>query len=223
MHTPGTAVTPPRTVTRNSVAPSAWDGPALKMVLTYSMVVPGVADAGPTSVIATSASRPVSTVLEALLLAGSGSVVPAGDRRACGVLTSDPRAGGRAETGCHERRASAGAGDRPSRRSCPSPDGDAHAEPQLAVHVHVTPVNGTGNASVTEAPTAALGPLLATVIVHVNGAPAATAGALGVFVTETSATIAAVSVALATSFAAFGSTGALDWRVAVLTSGAGLP
>ena len=41
------------------------------------MVLPGVADAGPTSEIARSASRPVSTMLVALLLERSGSVVPA--------------------------------------------------------------------------------------------------------------------------------------------------
>jgi hypothetical protein len=45
----------------------------------------------------------------------------------------------------------------PARRSTvvaivPVPDGDVHLDPLLAVHVHVTPVNGAGNASVTEAP-----------------------------------------------------------------------
>ena len=99
----------------------------------------------------------------------------------------------------------------------PVPDGDAHLDPLLAVHVHVTPVNGPGNESATEAPTAVLGPLLTTATVHVNAVPAAAAGTLGVFVNERSATTDDVSVAVPVSFAAFGSTGVLDWRVAVLT------
>ena len=86
----------------------------------------------------------------------------------------------------------------------PVPDGDAHLDPLLAVHVHVTPVYGTGKASVTEAPTAALGPLLTTATVHVNGVPAAATGTLGVFVNERSATTEDVSVAVPVSFAAFG-------------------
>jgi hypothetical protein len=59
----------------------------------------------------------------------------------------------------------------PARRSTvaaidPVPDGDVHRDPLLAVHVHVTPVNGSGNESVTVAPTAVLGPLLTTATVH---------------------------------------------------------
>ena len=100
----------------------------------------------------------------------------------------------------------------------PVPDGDVHRDPLLAVHVHVTPVYGPGNESATEAPTAVLGPLLTTATVHVNAVPAAAAGTLGVFVTERSATTEDVSVADPVSFAAFGSTGVLDWRVAVLTT-----
>ena len=46
-------------------------------------------------------------------------------------------------------------------------------------------------------------------------------GTLGVFVNERSATTDDVSVAVPVSFAAFGSTGVLDWRVAVLTRMAG--
>ena len=78
------------------------------------------------------------------------------------------------------------------------------------MHVHVTPVNGTGNVSVTDTPTAVLGPLLTTVTVHVNAVPEAAAGTLGVLVTETSAMIDDVRVAVPVSFAAFGSAGVLD-------------
>ena len=103
----------------------------------------------------------------------------------------------------------------------PAPDGDAHLDPLLAVHVHVTPVNGAGNASVTEAPNAVLGPLLTTATVHVNAAPVAATGTLGVFVNERSAMTEDVSVAVPVSFAAFGSTGVLEWPVAVFTRVAG--
>ena len=100
----------------------------------------------------------------------------------------------------------------------PVPDGDVHLDPLLAVHVHVTPVYGAGNESATEAPTAVLGPWLTTATVHVNAVPAAATGTLGVFVNERSATTDDVSVAVPVSFAGFGSTGVLDWRVAVLTT-----
>ena len=100
----------------------------------------------------------------------------------------------------------------------PMPDGDEQLDPMLAVHVHVTPVNGAGNESATEAPIAVLGPLLTTATVHLNEMPAAATGTLGVFVNERSATTDDVSVAVPVSFAAFGSTGVLDRRVAVLTS-----
>ena len=100
----------------------------------------------------------------------------------------------------------------------PVPDGDEHREPLLAVHVHVTLVYGPGNESATEAPTAVLGPRLTTAMVHVNGVPAAAAGTLGVLVTERSATTDDASVAAPLSFAGLGSTGVLDWRVAVLTT-----
>ena len=47
----------------------------------------------------------------------------------------------------------------------PAPDGAAHAEPAVAVHVQVTPVTPAGNVSVTGAAVAALGPaLLATIV-----------------------------------------------------------
>src|SRR6187402_2191352 len=207
VHTLDTAVSAPRELTRNSVAPSACDGPALTMVLTYWMVLPGLADAGPVLVSCTSASCPAATVLDALLLAGFGSVVPLATA-ALAVLARFPT----------------NVALPPAARStvvpiAPTPDSNAHADPAVAVHVHVTPLKTGENASVTETPAAMLGPLLATVIVHANGAPAAMVGALGVFTTETSATIDAVSVALAASFAGFGSTGALDTRVAVFTSG----
>ena len=77
---------------------------------------------------------------------------------------------------------------------------------------------GAGNESATDAPSAVLGPLLTTATVHVNDVPAAAAGTLGVFVNERSATTEDVSVAVPVSFAGFGSTGVLDWRVAVLTT-----
>ncbi len=99
----------------------------------------------------------------------------------------------------------------------PVPDGAAHLDPLVGVHVHVTPVNGAGNASVTEAPDAVLGPWLTTATVHVNADPEGATGTLGVFVNERSATTDDVSVAVPVSFAAFGSTGVLDRRVAVLT------
>ena len=99
----------------------------------------------------------------------------------------------------------------------PAPDAAPHEEPAVAVQVHVTAVNAGANVSVTVASVALLGPPLVTTSVQVSGVPAATAGALGVFVNERSATKEDVSVAVPVSFAAFGSTGVLDWRVAVLT------
>jgi hypothetical protein len=103
----------------------------------------------------------------------------------------------------------------PARRSTvvaigPVPDGEVHLDPLLAAHVHVTPVNGPGNVSATEAPNAVLGPLLTTATVHVNALPVAATGTLGVFVNERSAMTEDVSVAVPMSFAAFGSTGVLD-------------
>src|SRR6187455_2303804 len=191
VHTLDTAVSPPRELTRNSVAPSACDGPALTMVLTYWMVLPGLADAGPVLVSCTSASCPAATVLDALLLAGFGSVVPLATA-ALAVLARFPtNVGSTAPFATNVALP-------PAARStvvpiAPTPDSNAHADPAVAVHVHVTPLKTGENASVTETPAAMLGPLLATVIVHANGAPAAMVGALGVFTTETSATIDAVS------------------------------
>ena len=167
----------------------------------------------------TSASFPAATVLEALLLAGSGSVVPLATAALAVFARFPTNVGSTAPFATNVALP-------PAARStvvpiAPAPDGNAHADPAVAVHVHVTPVKTGENASLTETPAAVLGPLLATVIVQANGAPAAIVGALGVFTTETSATIDAVSVALAASFAGFGSTGALDRRVAVFTSGPG--
>ena len=163
----------------------------------------------------TSARDANPTALVSLLLERSGSVVPAATATVA-TLTS-----GLLPTGAL-RPVATNVALPPARRSTvvaivPVPDGDVHLDPLLAVHVHVTPVNGTGNESVTEAPTAVLGPLLTTATVHVNEVPAAAAGTLGVFVNERSATTDDVSVAVPVSFAAFGSTGVLDWRVAVLT------
>ena len=75
----------------------------------------------------------------------------------------------------------------------PAPDAAPHDEPAVAVQVHVTPVKAGGKVSVTVAPVAMLGPLFVTTIVHVSGVPAATGGALGVFVTARSATSSGVA------------------------------
>ena len=47
----------------------------------------------------------------------------------------------------------------------PTPDGDAHVEPALAVHVHVMPVKAGGNTSLTVTPATSLGPRFVTTIV----------------------------------------------------------
>jgi hypothetical protein len=144
----------------------------------------------------------------ALLLERSGSVVPVATATVATLTSRPPLTGGMSPVATNDARP-------PAMRSTvvaivPVPDGDAHVDPLLAVHVHDTPVYPAGNESLTEAPTAGLGPLFTTSTVHVNEVPAAAAGALGVFVTERSATIDDVSVAVPVSFTGFGSTGALD-------------
>ena len=89
----------------------------------------------------------------------------------------------------------------------------------MAVHVQVTPVNAGPKVSVTVASVAVLGPALVTTSVQVSGAPALIVAALGVLVIARSATSCGVVETEALSFSGFGSTGALDWRLAVLVAG----
>ena len=161
----------------------------------------------------TSARDANPTALVSLLLDRLGSVVPAATATVA-TLTSGLLMSGLLPIGAL-RPVATNVALPPEKRSTvaaivPVPDGDVHLDPLLAVHVHVTSVNGAGNESVTVAPTAVLGPLLTTATVHVNEVPAAATGTLGVFVNERSATTEDVNVAEPVSFAAFGSAGVLD-------------
>src|SRR5262245_12082055 len=49
----------------------------------------------------------------------------------------------------------------------PVPDGDAHVDPTLALHVHVTPVRLAGKVSATGEPGAAIVPAFLAMIVYV--------------------------------------------------------
>ena len=147
--------------------------------------MPGTTDGGPVFVIWRSADAVTSTVTVWLLLAGTGSVVPAGAATVA-VLACGPIA---------ELAISVVASKvalPPDRRVtvvaiAPTPEAAAHDEPAVAVHVQVTPVNAAAKVSVTGASVAVLGPALVTAIIQVSGAPAVTVAALGVLVIARSA------------------------------------
>ena len=81
----------------------------------------------------------------------------------------------------------------------------AHDEPLDATHDHVAPVNDAGNVSVTVTPLAFDGPLFVDTIVYVVEPPGTAAVRPSVFVTETSAERASVSVSVAESLPGVGS------------------
>jgi hypothetical protein len=92
-----------------------------------------------------------------------------------------------------------------------------HVPPLRPAQAHVQ-VSDAGNASVTVAPMASLGPALLATIVYVSDPPGVAEVAPSVFVIERSASAVNVSVSVAELLDVFGSLNAAPGIIAVLTS-----
>ena len=125
--------------------------------------MPATAVAGPLLVIWTSAEGVSVTELVAVLLAGTGSVAPAGAVTVA-VLTSEPVAFDaiRPVTG-NVARSPASSVTVVAR--LPVPEAAAQLDPASATQVHAGATSATGNTSVTLAAVTGLGPRLVTTIV----------------------------------------------------------
>src|SRR5262245_16683084 len=141
----------------------ASDGPGFVTVIVKVRFVPAVTFGGPLFVSCTSAAVMIAVVSVALLLSRSGSGVSPG-AATLAVLLSVPVA--LAATVPVAVKVT----DPPAARSTvvtmsPVPPPAPQVPPVPGLHVHVTPISSGGNVSVTPAPTTAVGPAFATVIV----------------------------------------------------------
>ena len=155
------------------------------------------------------------SVSVAVLLAGVGSVTPAGTVTVA-VLASVPVAAAR-QAADSVKVTVAPTGRLTNALMLPAPDA-GQVPPPAPTQVHVAPVSTPGSVSATVAPVTALGPAFDATIVYVTGLPGTAVNEPSVLVIERSAVGLSVSVSVAVLLAGFGSltpTGAVT--VAVLT------
>ena len=152
--------------------------------------------------IARSATGFSVSVSVAELLPGTGSVTPGGTD-AVAVLASTPRA--EATTVASTVNVAVPPATRSTRvLTLPEPLGE-HADPAVAVHVHVAPVSSTGNESVTATPATSDGPRFVTTTVYCTAWPGVADDEPSVLRTSMSACRTMVVVSVAWLLAGVGS------------------